>query len=168
MRDLKRANAKQPAYKELSDRGFEVFTPMKWMLTTRQGQKKREEIPVVRDLLFVHSSSDLLDPIVKEIPTLQYRFLRGGHYCEPMIVRDTEMRRFIDAVNSTDKPVYYQPEEITPAMCGRSIRVVGGPLDGYEGRLLKVRGTRKRRIIVDLPGILSVSVEVAPEWIQVL
>lgn len=29
MRDLKRSNAKQPAYKQLEDNGMEVFTPMK-------------------------------------------------------------------------------------------------------------------------------------------
>ena len=30
MRDLKRPNAKLPAYKQLSDEHLEVFTPMQW------------------------------------------------------------------------------------------------------------------------------------------
>lgn len=32
MRDLKRPNAKLPAYKQLSDEHLEVFTPMQWRL----------------------------------------------------------------------------------------------------------------------------------------
>ena len=34
MRDLKRRNAKNPAYSMLEDAGFEVFTPMKWEVCT--------------------------------------------------------------------------------------------------------------------------------------
>ena len=37
MRDLKRPNAKQPAYRFLAEQGLEVFTPMTWRLTLRQG-----------------------------------------------------------------------------------------------------------------------------------
>ena len=37
MRDLKRANAKVPAYKLLEGMKMEVFVPMKWHLVTRKG-----------------------------------------------------------------------------------------------------------------------------------
>lgn len=63
-------------------------------------------------------------------------------------------------------PKYYLPEEITPEMLNRRIRIVGGPLDGYEGTLITVRGSKVKRLLVDLPGILSVGVEVKPEFIQ--
>ena len=36
MRDLKRCNAKQPAYKLFKDLGMEVFTPMVWKLSVRK------------------------------------------------------------------------------------------------------------------------------------
>ena len=65
-------------------------------------------------------------------------------------------------------PIYYKPIEITDAMYGKKVRIVGGTLDGYEGRLLSVKGMRKRRLIVELPGFISVAVEVEPEYIQLL
>ena len=37
MRDLKRHNAKLPAYKMLGDMNIKVFTPMVWKLRVRQG-----------------------------------------------------------------------------------------------------------------------------------
>lgn len=52
MRDLKRGNAKNHAYKMLQGLKFDVFTPMKWHVATRKGEKVREEIPVIPDLLF--------------------------------------------------------------------------------------------------------------------
>lgn len=53
------------------------------------------------------------------------------------------MQRFIHAVNSTESPQYYLPKELTSAVCGRRIRIVGGALDGYEGRLLTIRGVAR-------------------------
>ena len=167
MRDLKRPNAKLPAYKFLAEQGLEVFTPMTWRLSVRHGKRIREERPFLPDLLFVHCDRSLLDPLVELVPTLQYRYIRGA-YCEPMTVGEAEMDRFMRAVRSTDSPRYYQPGELTPAQYGRMVRIVGGPLDGYEGRLLSVRGSRVKRLLVDIPNLLVAGVEVQPEYIQVL
>ena len=75
---------------------------------------------------------------------------------------------FIRAVNATESPKYYLPEEIIPAMYGRKIRIEGGPLSGYEGSLLTTRGSKVKRLLVELEGFLAVGVEVAPEYIQLI
>lgn len=167
MRDLKRANALLPAYKMLQQAGFEVFTPMRWQLTCRSGRRVRKQVPFLRDLLFVHDQRQRLDPIVLRTPTLQYRFVRNG-YCQPMVVRDEEMERFIRAVENTESLRYYTPGEITPEMRGRAVRIIGGPLDGYEGVLLAARGSKVRRLLVELPDLLTAGVEVDPDYIQLL
>lgn len=165
MRDLKRPNAKVLAYKYLEGIGIEVFTPLKrhYQSTIREWVEK----PLIHGLLFVHGTRDNLDPVVEGIPTLQYRYQLGKRQ-EPMIVPDAEMERFIHAVNATDSPRYYLPEEITPKMYGSRIRVAGGPLNGYEGFLLTTRGSRTKRLLVELPGFLSVGVEVNPDYIELL
>lgn len=165
MRDLKRRNAKLPAFKLLQDLGMEVFVPMMWQVTLRKGIKVREEVPFLQDLLFVHNSRLTLDPIVERNETLQYRWLRNT-YRQPMTVSDFEMERFMTAVRCSDSPKYYLPEGITPQMYGRKIRIVGGPLDGYEGCLLKMRGSKVKRLLVELKGHLTLGVEVQPEYIQ--
>ena len=86
MRDLKRPNAKLPAYKQLSDEHLEVFTPMQWRLKLKNGKRIREEVPFMQDLLFIHDTREVLDLFVRKIPTLQYRYQKGGGYCQPMIV----------------------------------------------------------------------------------
>ena len=53
-------------------------------------------------------------------------------------------------------------------MYGRRIRIVGGPLDGYEGSLITTRGSRVKRLLVELPRLLAVGVEVSPEYVQVV
>lgn len=168
MRDLKRSNAKEPAYKMLKEMGYTVFTPMRWRLNKRRGRNEKTLEPVIRDLLFVNSSREELDPVVDNVRTLQYRFRKGAPPGSVMEVPVPEMERFMAAVGSHDEPVYYSPEEIQPSMIGKKVEVVGGALHGYVGHLLAIKGSRKKRILLQLPGILSVAVEVNPEYIKIV
>ena len=165
MRDLTRPNAKLPAYKMLEKMKIDFFTPMVHKLVMVKGKREDREVPFIHDLIFVHDAQEVIDPIVESVHTFQYRFLKQR---KPMTVRDADMERFISAVRATDNPVYFRPGELAPAMCGRRVRIVGGPLDGYEGRLLSIRGSRVRRLVVELPSLLFVAVEVQPEYIQLL
>lgn len=168
MRDLKRPNALRPAYLELSEAGFEVFTPMRNVLKVQRGIRQRSQVPFINDLLFVHSSRKELDPVVASTPTLQYRFVRGAAANTPTVVRSADMDRFIKAVKTVDNPAFLSPDEISPAMLKRQIRIVGGPLDGYEGTLITVRGSKVKKILVDLPGLIATAIEVEPQYIQLI
>ena len=167
MRDLKRRNAKLPAYKMFRELEIECFTPMVRRLVMVRGKRVNMEVPFMQDLLFVKETHERLDPIVENTPTLQYRFIFGARHT-PMVVRTQDMERFIHAVESTESPQYYQPNEVTADMLHRKIRIIGGLLDGYEGYLLTVRGSKVKRLLVELPHLLMASVEVEPEYIQLL
>lgn len=168
MRDLKRRNSNSLAIHDLTKAGLEAFTPMTQMVMRIGGKLQRREVPVIQDLLFVHETKEKLDPIVELFPTLQYRYQRGKTKDEPITVRDEDMERFILAINNTETPIYYKPGELTDSMYGKSVHIHGGQLDGYEGRLLSVKGMRKRRLIVELPGLLSAAVEVEPDYIHLV
>lgn len=167
MRDLKRSNAKQPAYKLLNELKIRYFTPMVWKTVVRKGKRIIKQVPFMQDLLFVYDSRRVLDPIVERIATLQYRFVKGGKRM-PMTVRTEDMDRFIQAVSTMEHPKFYTPEEIKPSMIGKKVRIVGGPLDGYEGYLQKIQGSKVKHLFVELPNVLTAAVEVNPEYIQVL
>ena len=168
MRDLKRGNASNPAYLALGQMGFEVFTPMRETLSVRYGTRRKVMRPYLQDLLFVHTEREFLDPVVERTPTLQYRYAKGLGYRQPVVVPDRQMIPFIAAAGAVPGPKYYLPEELTPEMVGRAVRIIGGPLDGYEGRLLRLRGARARRVIVELPNLITLAVEVQPEFIQLI
>lgn len=167
MRDLKRSNAKMPAYQMLGNMGIKVFTPMVWKVVVRHGKRIPQEVPFMQDLLFVHESYKVLSPIVERVGTLQFRFLRDGKRT-PMTVRDADMDRFIKAVEAAENPCFYAPNDIKPGMVGKYVRIIGGLLNGYEGRLLKLQGSRIKRLFVELPNLLTAAVEVQPEFIQIM
>lgn len=168
MRDLKRRNANTLAIHELQKAGLEVFTPMKQMIMTIGGRQQRREVPVIQDLLFVHESKEILDLFVLKFTTLQYRYCYGRTKDKPMTVRQEDMKKFIFAVSNSETPLYYKPDELTVSMYGKEVRIVGGIFNEYEGRLLSIKGMRKRRLIIELQGIITAAVEVEPEYIQIL
>lgn len=168
MRDLKRRNSNSLAIDELKQAGYEAFTPMTQMLITISGRQHRRTVPVIQDLLFVHETKERLDSFVDRCPTLQYRYVLGQPKDNPMTVRDVEMQRFILAVGKTESPLFYRPGEITRAMLGKKVRIIGGLLDGFEGNLLSVKGMRKRRLMVEITGLVTAAVEVQPEFIEVM
>ena len=168
MRDLKRRNSNSLAIHDLAAAGLEVFTPMTQMIMTIGGRRQRRDVPVIQDLLFVHEAKETLDSLVDKYRTLQYRYLFGRTKDVPMTVRDDEMERFIHAVGDTETTKFYKPGELTDSMYGKKVRIMGGRLDQYEGRLLSVKGMRKRRLIVELPGLITAAVEVEPDFIQII
>ncbi len=162
LRDLKRPNALRRAYVELADLGFEVFTPLHTVVTQRGSRRVREQRPIINDLLFVYTTRSKLDPVVKSTDTLQYRFVKGTPAGTVQTVRTDDMNRFIAAVQSSTQPHFYTPDEITPAMIGKDIKMIcPGPLNGQTGTLLKIKGSNKKRLLVQLPGILSAAVEIS-------
>ena len=167
MRDLKRRHAKLPAYQLFENLKIPYFTPMVHCLTLVNGKRIAREVPFMQDLLFVKDTREHLDSIVEDTPKLQYRYKLGVQHT-PIIVPTADMERFIFAVRSSASPQFYALNEVTPAMVDRKIRIIGGLLDGYTGTLVTLRGSKTRRLLVMLPALLAASVEVEPEYIQLI
>ena len=161
MRDLKRRHAKLPAYKMFENLKVQCFTPMVHRLVVVGGKRVDQEVPFMQDLLFVKDTREHLDAIVESTPKLQYRYKLGVQHT-PIIVPVADMERFIKAVEASDNPKFYSPDEVTPEMRNRKIRIIGGQLDGYTGTLVTTRGSKTKRLLV------AASIEVEAEYIQLI
>ena len=173
LRDLARPNAKKPAYKQLQEMPEMadcVFVPLKQHVFKEFGKPVVRFVPYMPDLVFVHKSKQELDPIVREMPLLQYRYVRGGKQYEAMSVRHKDFEKFRDAVNTANNNVeYYSFDEVRPEIYGSRIRIIGGRLDGFEGRLMTKKGSKFKRLLIDLQECnLSAAILVESDFIQVL
>ena len=173
LRDLARPNAKKPAYKQLQEMPEMadcVFVPLKQHVFKEFGKRVVRFVPYMPDLVFVHKSKQELDPIVREMPLLQYRYVRGGKQYEAMSVRHKDFEKFRDAVNTASNNVeYYSFDEVRPEIYGSRIRIIGGRLDGFEGRLMTKKGSKFKRLLIDLQECnLSAAILVESDFIQVL
>lgn len=125
LRDLSRPNAKLSAFEKLTERGVRCFTPMVKKPIERRGKHGWKDVPYMRDLLFAHSTRDVLDPFMRPGLKLQYRYIYGG-FMEPMTVREADMTFYL----GRDFFRLFQilpSRRITPAMRNREIRIIGRP-----------------------------------------
>ena len=172
LRDLARPNAKNPAYKVLQampEMKDCVFVPLKQHVFMEFGKRVVRFVPYMHDLVFVHKTREELDPIIEQMALLQYRYVRGGKQYEALSVRHDAMERFMGAVTQTDNVEYFSYEEVSPGLYGKQIRIIGGRLDGFEGRLMSKRGSKHKRLLIDLKECnLSAAIQVETEYIQLV
>lgn len=172
LRDLARPNAKNPAYKRLQampEMADCVFVPLKQRVYVEFGKRVVRFVPFMPDLVFVHKPKEELDPIVRDMELLQYRYVRGGKQFEALSVRARDFEKFREAVEQTDNVEYYSYEEVSPQIYGKQIRIIGGRLNGFEGRLMSKRGSKHKRLLVDLKECnLSAAIHVESDFIQLV
>lgn len=142
-----------------------TFTPMCYKEVIRKGRKVRLRVPVIPSLLFVRAVRESLDPFVAADHHFQYQFKRGGKQNEALIVPDDQMEKFIRVSEPDKNPLYFAPQELNLTK-GCKIRIISGPFEGITGTLLKVKGARKRRMVVSIPEILDIAVEVGASQIE--
>lgn len=85
-----------------------------------------------------------------------------------MTVPADDMQRFITASQSVPQPTYYLPSQIKPTCIGRQAQVIGGPLNGLTGRILTIPGSKNRRLIIELPSLITAAVPVDNTLLQLL
>ena len=89
---------------------------------------------------------------------------------------DYVSRRLVENIASTtpvaqqteEDILYFQPDEIQLHK-GAHVRVHGGPFDGVEGILLKVKGHRRRRVVIQIDQVATIAAaEIEPDLIEIL
>lgn len=144
----------------LESKGIEVFVPLKKEIKIIRGVKRKVIVPAINSLIFVYARKEELQQAKFGVEYLQYltRKLDGKNI--PIIVPYRQMEQFRQVVeDDTIDKTYYAPGELNMAQ-GTKVRVHGGPVDGVEGVLLKVKGKRARQFTLQIEGTIALSTNV--------
>lgn len=155
---------------QLEDYGIRCFIPMKTDVALRRGHKTRVRIPAVSNLLFARCSASRMKEVKPLIPKLQYKVCKNETGNTIITISDKEMDDFITVTSALDEEsvVYYRPEELSLAK-GTRVRIVdGGVFDGAEGVVMKVKGHRSKKFIVQIPGFISAVTTISPDLVEIL
>ena len=145
------------------------FVPLRYVVKTIKGVRTRTMVPALPGLMFIQGMLDQLKETLK--------FHKGGLYLrkstftnkeEYLTISNRDMQNFIAVTERAgEKITYYSPDEIH-LRPGDKIRVSGGLYHGKEGVIMRIKGKRKKQLVVSIPGILIASVEMEPELVEVL
>ena len=157
------------AREALEERGIETFIAMQWRNVRRQRPGapatrplERVLMPIIHNLIFVHSSRSRIQEAKLQIPFLQWRTMSYEGRNVPMVVPDYQMDAFIRICNTRNSDIaFYAPGEmeIKP---GTRVRIIGGEFSGIEGVLLKQKGKNSNRVVVELPNLGSLATATLP------
>ena len=152
----------------LTQEGVAYFIPKWYVVRVYHGRKSRRLVPVIPSLLFVRSDRNTLVEFKKRYNFLQFitQSIEGVQTC--LTVPEKQMEDFIRVSERREQEVsYYTPAELNLER-GSRVRIIGGPFDGVEGIFIKIRGSRNRRLVVEIPDTLLAAVEIEPDLVELI
>lgn len=149
--------------------GRDCFVPLRYQISKEHGKKLRKLVPAIPGMVFLKGEIEELQQVVK------YRkdriFLRKSTFSnreDYLKVSDRDMENFIAVTEKAGEHItYFDPGEIK-LRPGDKIRVNGGLYDGREGVVMRVKGKRRKQLVVSIPGILIASVEMEPDLVELV
>ena len=119
-------------------------------------RKIRKLVPVVHNLVFVHSSFVCMDLIKRSVgSSLSVRYIMDRETQRPLTVPDSQMRSFIAVSGNYEEQIVYLDPIATALQKGDRVRVTGGIFEGVEGVIIRVKGDR--RVSVCIQGVMAVA-----------
>ena len=118
--------------------GIEYYLPVRREMRKWSDRRKIVEVLLIPRMIFVHCREAQRIRVKADVCHIWGFMSDGGPY-NPTIVRDSDMDTFRAMVDRSDRKVAISSEPLVP---GDRVRVVSGPLEGYECELVKVSDRR--------------------------
>ena len=146
------------AQRVLDGEKIESFVPMR-KRTTKIGRRvKTDLVPIVRDLIFVLGERERIQEIKGRLPYLHYITRPGEGKNLPIEVPAEQMLQFIAVCNEMDDKAEVIAAEEAHFEVGERVRITRQGLQGGEGRLVKIEGKRSKRFVVEIEGVIALSI----------
>lgn len=139
---------------DLDLRGIESFIPMKYVMGTRRGRRVKKLVPSIHNLIFFHIEPSLMKEY-KATTRLPIRYIMNPATKKPVVVPEKEMQNFIAVAGTYDEQLEYITPKPGQFTRGDRVRILGGPFEGAEGVLTKVKGAN--RVVVSVKGLVAVA-----------
>lgn len=134
---------------------IENFLPIQEEIRQWTYRKKKIERVVIPMMIFVHVNVTERSLVLTLSAVSRYMVLHGEH--APAVIPDEQMERFKFMLDYSEDAV-----EIcaAPLEKGEWVRVVKGPLTGFEGELVEMNGKAKVVVRLDMLGCAGVDMPV--------
>ena len=151
-----------PVAQYLKQQGVQTYIPLRYTEVVVNGTRKIRQEPAVSSLLFVRQTEryimELQNLMKARFPLMAYfdRALK-----RPAVIPDDEMRIFMQVTSTEDPNLEYYDDCAIKYKTGDKVRVTGGPFEGAEGYIKRIKGNR--RLIVSIEGIIAVATTYVPQ-----
>ena len=156
---------------ELDKLHIDNFLPMEYRLIDHHGERRRELVPAIHNLIFVHHTQEEITKLKmynKSCITMQYMISRvhnGEELSEIIFIPDRQMINFIQVASKVSEDLVYLKYEDFLDKVSHKVRIVDGHFAGAEGVIKRIK--KDRVVVILLKGVAAVAItNVRPEYLQ--
>lgn len=158
---------------ELDKLHIDNYLPMEYQFVEHDGERRRELVPAIHNLLFVHHSRTEITRLKmfnKNCVTMQYMVRHSPldeQLSEIIIVPEAQMTNFIRVTSQASSDLVYLKYEDFLDKTSRKVKVVDGNFAGAEGVIKRIK--KDRVVVVLLKGVAAVAItNIPPAYLQFL
>lgn len=155
--------------KECFDKiGIECYVPMTYKVVDTNGERHRQLVPAIHNLIFVHSSENVIKQLKQNNPLFNsLRFImkksisdKDNKDVDYLIVPTNQMENFILATKNHEEEVTYLNGEKAVCKQGQKVKVVDGMFSGVEGEIIRIH--KNKRVVIRIDNIPVVMLNFVP------
>lgn len=143
---------------QLNKMGINNFVPtLKIRKRNSQGRFYWIREVAVHNYVFVQTSKQMIDRLKHQtLPHLRYIMRNVNGERRIMTVPEREMQNFIAVAGNAEEHIRFLPPEEVMLAEGDRVRILGGPLEGVEGNLIKTSKGKRTAVVIRIEGIAAV------------
>ncbi len=126
----------------LSDKGVEVFLPLKKSLRKWSDRKKWVDLPLIPGYIFVH----ILLKNYMEVLQTQHVVAFVRFEGKPALIQDQQIEFLKRMLKQSDYTWEITQEKFTP---GQKVEITAGPFIGLEAELISIKGKKRVAVRID-------------------
>ncbi len=149
---------------DLDSKGIVNFVPMLYRAMEKDGRLVKKLEPSVHNLIFIYLEPSAMAQY-KQSTSLPIRYIMNREKRVPVTVPKAQMDNFIAVAGTYDEQLIFLNPEPGDFARGDRVKILGGPFEGAEGVLVRVKGDR--RVVVSIEGVVAVATTfIHPSLIQ--
>ncbi len=157
----------QKVKENLDKLGIDNYVPMTYKIMETKGERHKQFVPAVHNLIFVHSSKDTIKALKSNntiLSSLRFMMkksiLEKDSKSEIITVPMNQMNNFIKATKGHEADVIYLKNKDFLLTIGQRVRITNGVFFGVEGQIKRIH--KNKRVLVTVEGISSVMLNFVP------
>ncbi len=138
------------------------FLPTQTVIRELKYRKKRIEVPIIRNLIFIYATKDKAMEIPNEYG-IQVFYIRDYITHRTLIVPDKQMKDFMFVMDVSSDKITFDDNELKP---GVKVQIIKGNLCGVEGEF--AARANKTYVMIRIPQVLSVNIQVPKSHLRII
>ena len=140
----------------------DYYLPTRVVVTQLKYRRKRSEVPVIRNLIFVRATKQTACDL-SNFYSVRLFYMKDLFTHSMLVVPDKQMEDFMFVMDLNPDGVCF---DIEPLTVGRKVKVIKGELSGVEGEV--ATESNRTYVVIRITGVLVASVKVPKSYLKII